>query len=321
MAIDSPQHQRKQTRPVPREFVIGREHEGQRIDNFLLREFKSVPRQLIYRLLRQGKVRLNDRRAKPTVKLTQDDRLRVPDVGATRSVTTVPADTKLPPVLYEDEDYLVFAKPPGLAVHGGSGLSFGLIELVRHVRAHKELELAHRLDKDTSGILVLAKRRAGLRWFHEQLREGKVRKIYCAAVWGYWQAETAATIKVGLRKVEASRGGKRMVTDKDGKQAVTKTKCLAQGERGALLEIELVTGKTHQARTHLAHVGLSIVGDERYGERDANRSAAKAGHSGLFLHAQQLTFASRHANAEPVSISCKVPHRFAKLQQWLAQPA
>lgn len=297
-------------------WVVSQEHAGQRADNFLLRELKGVPRQLLYRLLRQGKVKLNDKRLRPSYKLVAGDELSVPAIRTAARVAHVPRFARLPQILHEDNDYLVLAKPDGMAVHGGSGQSCGLIELARHVRKQPHLELAHRLDKDTSGVLVLTKSRAGLRWFHEQLRAGLVRKFYRAVVCGQWTGKQRK-IDLALQKIPADQGGKRIVVEESGAQSVTKTECLFQGSKGAVLDVELVTGRTHQARAHLSHVGLPILGDARYGDRNCNRMAYSAGHRGLYLHARYLSFKRRN-NQGQLDLTCRVPARFATVRQWLA---
>lgn len=296
------------------QFTVAAEHAGQRVDNYLFRELKSVPKQLIYRLLRQGKVRVNDKKVKPESRLGLNDRLAVPALRARTAVAEITATVDLPPVVFEDDDYLVLAKPAGLAVHGGSGLSFGLIELARHVRAMPWLELVHRLDKDTSGIIVLAKNRAGLRWLHAELRDNRVKKIYQTVVFGKWR-KAYANIELNLRKILADHGGRRMLVVKDGVKAITRTTCTQQSKSGALLRIELVTGKTHQARVHLAHVGLPIVGDSRYGDFARNKQAHAAGHRGLFLHASQLAFTNRHG--DQIKVTAKLPAGFSKIRPWL----
>ena len=306
---------RAQATAKPHKLVVLAKHAEQRLDNYLFREFKSLPRQLIYRLIRKGAIRVNNKKVGQATKLAEHDEIYIPAVRVERNLTDIKVDAskKLPPVLHSDKNYLIFDKPAGMAVHGGSGLGYGLIEMARHVRNEPDLELAHRLDKDTSGILVLTKKRSALKWFHALLREKKVQKIYRAAVWGQWNSSTAKKITLPLRKVSATKGGKRVHVSDDGLQAITKTKCLWQGSHGAILEIELVTGKTHQARAHLAHVGLPIIGDNRYGQNSINKQLKI---KTLCLHAHQLVF-SPIENASVLKITSKIPKVFDTIQKQL----
>ncbi len=296
-------------------WLVSEHHDGQRIDNFLIRECKGVPRQLIYRLLRTGKVRLNNSKARPKTKLVVGDTLRMPPVRRTVRNPVKPQLHNLPPVIFEDDNYVVFDKPAGVAVHGGSGVSFGLIEAARHMRDAMNLELGHRLDRDTSGLVVIVKTMPALRWFHAQLSSGKVKKDYVAVVVGRWHKKFA-TIDFALRKVVADRGGRRVVVVEDGLPSRTKTKCLNQRRLGALLGLRLETGRTHQARAHLAHVDLPILGDLRYGLWNVNRMARKAGFGRMFLHAQQLTFVP-YQGTEPIVIDSKLPEHFADAIKFL----
>lgn len=299
-----------------RELVVEADLAGQRLDNFLLRELKGVPRQLLYRLVRTGKVRLNGARAKPSAKLKGADRIHVPAIrtGAGAALGREPA-AALPPVVFEDEGLLVIDKPAGLPVHGGSGLSHGLIEQARAAAGNPRLELAHRLDKDTSGLLILAKRRSYLRTVHALLRTGGVTKTYVALVFGSW-AGGRRVIDAPLRKVEAARGGRRSVVDaREGRRARTRCWKIAAFASGAEVGIDLVTGKTHQARVHLAGVGHPIVGDGRYGSRELNALARKAGCRGLMLHASELQLQLPQTGR--LRLASAVPERFAAARRML----
>lgn len=292
------------------------EHADQRIDNYLLRELKGAPRQLVYRLLRTGKVRCNRKRARAGQRLQAGDIISLP---ALRLGERRPLEFKNPrelPVAYEDGDYLIFDKPAGLAVHGGSGMSYGLIEAARHLRGEQSLELVHRLDKDTSGLLVVAKSRRGLRHAAALLREGKVEKIYRALVWGRWSGEHAR-INLPLRQTPAQQGGKRSVVADDGARAETSCRCLRQYAAGAELTLKLVTGKTHQARAHLAAVDHPIVGDDRYGDRERNRVLARRGCRGLMLHAARLGL--ELPGGEKLMLDSQVPERFERGREALRQ--
>lgn len=266
---------------------------GQRIDNFLLRRLKGVPRSVIYRILRRGEVRVNARRIGPEYRLATGDRVRVPPV---RTAAERPAPQPGPAlatvlagaVLYEDGRLLVVNKPAGLAVHGGSGLSFGVIEALRALRpGEHELELVHRLDRDTSGCLMIAKRRSLLRLLHSLQRDGRIEKRYLALLAGRWRRGTAR-VDVPLRK-SVLQGGERMVrVAADGKDAVTEFRVVQRYGDSTLVEAGLVTGRTHQIRVHAAHLGTPILGDAKYGDAEANRRCRQLGLRRLFLHAAGL---------------------------------
>ena len=270
---------------------VGEESVAQRIDNFLLRRLKGVPKSHVYRVLRSGEVRVNSARVQPDYRLRLGDRVRVPPVRIAepgRRPAAPPLDL---PVVHEDPALLVIDKPPGLAVHGGSGVSFGVIESLRAARPQaKVLELAHRLDRDTSGLLMVAKKRAALVELHRMLREGEVKKTYLAVAAGRWTGGERE-IRAPLHKYVTAAGERRVSVQREGMQAVTRVRPLALGEAFSLLEIRLLTGRTHQIRVHLAHVGHPIAGDDKYGDFDLNRRLAKEGVKRLLLHAQRLSFA------------------------------
>jgi 23S rRNA pseudouridine955/2504/2580 synthase len=257
---------------------VGDESEAQRIDNFLLRELKGVPKSHVYRVLRSGEVRVNSGRVKPDYRLRVGDRVRVPPM---RLPARPPAARPLEfPVVLEDAWLVVIDKPSGTAVHGGSGVSFGVIEALRAARPQtKFLELAHRLDRDTSGLLVIAKKRGALVELHRMLREGEVEKVYLAVVEGEYRGP--AEIRASLHKYVTGSGERRVAVTEAGRSAVTKVKVLKRGRPFSLLELRLLTGRTHQLRVHLAHVGHPIVGDDKYGSGAAGR---------LLLHAARLAF-------------------------------
>ena len=278
-----------------RHVTVGVGESGQRIDNFLLRELKGVPRSHVYRLLRRGEVRVNGRRAKAEQRLEDGDEVRLPPVRvATRETPgRVPdalrAEVRAA-VIHEDERILALDKPSGLAVHGGSGLSFGAIEVLRAERPGSELELVHRLDRDTSGVLVVAKDRASLRSLHALLREGKVEKTYLALLKGRWslgKKRIDAPLKTNMRQ-----GGERMVkVDVAGKDAASTFKpARGFGARATLVEVEIHTGRTHQIRVHAAFAGHPIAGDDKYGDRDFNANMRELGLRRMFLHAHSMAF-------------------------------
>lgn len=283
----------------PRFVEIDEEISGQRLDNFLLRELKGIPRSHVYRIVRSGEVRINKGRCRPNTRLQAGDVVRIPPVRGQREVSLAGAQGYgwlLDHILYEDEHLLALNKPSGLAVHGGSGLGFGIVEGLRQLRPDiKSLELVHRLDKDTSGVLLLAKRRAALRALHESLRTGKAIKHYTALVMGELEGKTA-DIQAPLRKTE--RGGERIVrVDPEGKEArsyVTMKQRFAPSDAlptgATLVDVRLFTGRTHQARVHLAHLGHPIAGDPKYGNTGFNRILKSLGLKRLFLHASWLQF-------------------------------
>jgi len=268
---------------------------GQRIDNFLLRELKGAPRALVYRLLRRGEVRVNKGRAKAGHRLVLGDVVRIPPVRLEqRSGVGRPPARQVraieEAVCHEDRHLLVLDKPAGVAVHGGSGLSFGVIELLRAARpGEKGLELAHRLDRDTSGLLLVARRRAALRTLHRLQREGRVEKRYLALLHGRWRRDHVV-VRAPLRK-NLLRGGERVVVvASDGKPAHTEFRVVRRFREATLVEARLHTGRTHQIRVHAAHVGTPILGDAKYGDAAANRRFRTLGLRRLFLHAAGLRF-------------------------------
>jgi 23S rRNA pseudouridine955/2504/2580 synthase len=270
--------------------------EGQRIDNFLMRVLKDVPRSLVYRILRTGEVRVNGGRIKPDHRLSAGDRVRVPPV-ATKQREQAPAPSKslrefiTGAVIHEDRDLIVINKPAGVAVHGGSGLSHGVIETLRAAHPElKELELVHRLDRDTSGCLLIAKRRAALRELHRTLREREMQKHYLALVVGKWPFGTK-TIDLPL-KTNVKQGGERVVrVHPDGQRAISTFAPLRHfGKLATLLDVKIGTGRTHQIRVHAAHAGHPIAGDEKYGDRERDQPLGHFGLKRMFLHAHSLTF-------------------------------
>jgi 23S rRNA pseudouridine955/2504/2580 synthase len=277
-----------------RQCEVDSERAGQRLDNFLLGELKGVPRSHVYRLIRSGQVRVNSGRTSPSYRLQAGDRVRVPPVAVKPTTAPVATPENLDwladRIIYEDSRILVVDKPAGLAVHGGSSISLGVIEALRLLRpTAKDLELAHRLDRGTSGCLVLAKRRSALRVLHELLREGGVDKRYMALVKGRWP-EDATTIDAPL--VTRRVGGEaRVKVDPSGKEAQSSFRLLERfGKTASLLEVSIATGRTHQIRVHAAHAGHPVAGDERYGDDDFNAYLKTFGLRRMFLHAHSLSF-------------------------------
>jgi 23S rRNA pseudouridine955/2504/2580 synthase len=280
--------------PAAKLVTVDADQHGQRIDNFLARILKGVPKSHIYRVLRKGEVRVNKGRVKPEYRVQAGDQVRVPPVRvAERDTARVPDDLcqRLEAaILYEDGDVLVLDKPSGLAVHAGSGLRFGVIEALRQSRPQLSfLELVHRLDRETSGCLLLAKNRPALNALHDQLREGRMEKRYLALVSGHWQGGKRS-VSAPLRK-NTVRGGERMVAvDDSGKEARTHFTLVQNLGDAALVEALIDTGRTHQIRVHAAHIGHPLAGDDKYGDEDFNRRMRAHGLKRLFLHAQALAF-------------------------------
>ena len=268
---------------------VGEEAAGQRIDNFLLRRLKGVPKSHVYRVLRSGEVRVNSGRVKPDYRLQPGDKVRLPPVRISQPGPRKASPLHLP-VVFEDSALLVVDKPSGIAVHGGSGVSFGVIESLRAERPlAKFLELVHRLDRDTSGLLMIAKKRSALVELHRMLREGEVEKLYTAVVKGMVR-KPRFEIRESLHKYVTSGGERRVSVGQDGKTAVTRISLVKANKEESLLEVTLLTGRTHQIRVHLAHAGHPVLGDDKYGDFVLNRVIAKQGVKRLFLHAGKLEF-------------------------------
>ncbi|NMP15571.1 23S rRNA pseudouridine(955/2504/2580) synthase RluC [Thalassotalea sp. Y01] len=283
-------------RPKVRFITVDEDSAGQRIDNFLLRTLKGVPKSMIYRLLRKGEVRVNKKRTKPEYKLQTDDLIRVAPIRVSEKTDIV--STKLDKVsrleqsiLFEDDCLIVINKPSGMAVHGGSGLSFGLIEALRALRPQaKMLELVHRLDRDTSGCLVVAKKRSALRHLHEQLRSKKVQKFYHALVKGHWPTKLTKVTE-GLRKNELKSGERVVIVDNvQGKESETRYRVIKHFEGASLVRAFPVTGRTHQIRVHCQCSGFPIACDAKYGAEDFTATMNKQGLKRLFLHAHSIEF-------------------------------
>jgi len=286
--------QTEQSRPAVRYLAIDPSEAGQRIDNFLLRILKGVPRSYIYRILRKGEVRVNKGRISARYRLQAGDLVRIPPVRTAERRPPRPDDRLLgrlgQSILFEDARFLAIDKPSGLAVHGGSGLKFGLIEALRALRPEERfLELVHRLDRDTSGCLLIAKRRSALRILHEMLRENAMDKRYLALFAGSWP-EQRVEVDAPLLKNTLKSGERVVRVDAAGKRAVTRFRVLQRFPGAMLIEARLLTGRTHQIRVHAAHLGTPILGDEKYGDTGLNREYRQQGLKRLFLHAASLRF-------------------------------
>ena len=280
--------------PQVQSVVVPEDRDGQRLDNFLIGQLKGVPKSLIYRICRSGEVRVNGGRAKPDRRLVAGDQVRIPPVRvAEQSDPGVPSGGQLSrieaAIIHEDREFLVIDKPSGVASHGGSGVSFGAIELLRAARPRDTLELAHRLDRDTSGILVLTRKRSALTALQTVIREGQVEKRYLALIEGALP-QARLTVDAPLRK-SVLQGGERMVrVDPEGKASRSHFTELERYAEASLVEVVLETGRTHQIRVHAQHIGHPLAGDEKYGEREFNRAMREYGLKRLFLHAARFEF-------------------------------
>ena len=283
-------------KPQVKYVTIDTEDAGQRIDNFLMRTLKGVPKSMIYRLLRKGEIRVNKKRTKPEYKLVNEDIVRIAPIRISEDKPSVSTGLNIVKnleqcILFEDDRLLVINKPSGMAVHGGSGLSFGLIEALRALRPEaRMLELVHRLDRDTSGCLVVAKKRSALRNLHEQLRNKKVQKFYHALVKGRWSAKLTR-VTDGLRKNDLKSGERVVIADNiNGKESETRYKVLQHFSDATLVRAFPVTGRTHQIRVHCQIKGHPIACDPKYGYEDFDETMKSNGLKRLFLHAASIEF-------------------------------
>ena len=327
----------KPAAPAVRRIVVDEGSAGQRLDNFLIRELKGVPKTHVYRVIRSGEVRVNKGRAAADTRIALGDEVRLPPVrmAEPKSDAAVPAREFI--VLFEDEHLLAIDKPAGVAVHGGSGVSFGVIEQLRRARPlAKFLELVHRLDKETSGVLLRAKKRSALTAVQDQFRERSTTKIYAALVNGVWPASkkviVVALLKtldaLGERYVRAAAADKVLRQAQDdrglrqaqaGRRSITLVKVLRKFTGHSLLDVTLKTGRTHQIRVHLVHEGHGIVGDPKYGDFALNRVMARGEHrfARMFLHARHLAF-DHPASGERLALDAPLPNECAQLLEQLS---
>lgn len=276
--------------------IVSSEYEGQRIDNFLMARLKGMPKSRVYRILRKGEVRVNKKRVDASYRLMAEDDVRLPPVFLDEKAKLVPPSQSTVAlladrILYEDENLIIINKPSGMSVHVGSTVRVGVIEAMRHMYPKlPHLELVHRLDSETSGCLILAKKRKILREMHELLREGQMIKMYWAMTMGKWKD---SELRVDLPLLKDYRdGGKHVVeVHKGGKEALTVFRTLKSFKREAsLMEVKLYTGRTHQIRVHAQHQGHPIAGDDRYGDPEFNKLARRFGLKRMFLHARSIDF-------------------------------
>jgi 23S rRNA pseudouridine955/2504/2580 synthase len=296
LPVKEPKEKNEPEKPQVRYITIDGEDEGQRIDNFLLKTLKGVPKSHLYRLMRKGEIRVNKKRVKPVYKLLRDDVLRIAPIRVSEKPDAVSTGLSIvakleKQIIFEDDRLIVINKPSGMAVHGGSGLSFGLIEALRALRPDaRMLELVHRLDRDTSGCLVVAKKRSALRHLHEQLREKKVQKFYHALVKGHWPTKLTRVTE-GLKKNDLKSGERVVVVDNtNGKESETRFKVLERYRGATLVRAFPVTGRTHQIRVHCQVNGHSIAMDTKYGHEEFDTTMKEKGLKRLFLHAASIEF-------------------------------
>lgn len=300
-----------------RHIEISNEQSGQRIDNFLFTQLKGVPKTLIYRVIRKGEVRVNKGRINNKYRLQAGDIVRIPPVRTAIRNNQVVLQPRLKvslekAVLFEDESLLVIDKPAGFAVHGGTGISSGVIEALRVLRPeHKFLELAHRLDKDTSGCLIVAKKRKVLNALHDLFRQDAVEKTYLALLAGEWQRKKL-NVTIPLLKNSGKSGERFVKVSQSGKSAETFFRRISKFSHSTLVEASPKTGRTHQIRVHSAWLGHPILGDIRYGHEDDNAIFKKRGYKGMCLHAQQLKFI-HPVSGEVLSIKAELSAEFSDL--------
>ena len=303
--------------PAVRWIEVGEDEAGQRIDNFLLARLKGVPKSHIYRVLRSGEVRVNSGRVDASRKLAAGDRIRVPPIRVAARDHEVPAPHFRLPILFEDEAILAIDKPAGIAVHGGSGVAHGVIESLRSMRPEARfLELVHRLDRDTSGVLLVAKKRGALTALHESMRSRDMDKRYLVGVKGRFRNDKQH-VRAALAKRTTAEGDKRVHVSQEGQEAETIFRRISRGAEFSLLEAQLLTGRTHQIRVHLAHLKHPVLGDDKYGDYDLNKRLRREGLKRMFLHAAGLTFA-HPLTGEMLALSSPLPRELEEFRRlWM----
>ncbi len=312
------------SQPAVRHLTVDAESAGQRLDNYLMRVLKGVPKTHVYRVIRSGEVRINKGRVHADTRVAEGDDVRLPPVRVAEKPAGPLAPAREFPVLFEDEHLMAIVKPAGVAVHGGSGVSFGVIEQLRRARpTAKFLELVHRLDKETSGILLLAKKRSALVHLQDQFRSRDTGKIYAAAVLGSWP-ENLKVIDLALHKGLDAIGERHVrvvpADHEDGRRSISLVKVLQRRPDFTLLDVTIKTGRTHQIRVHLAHSGHPIVGDPKYGDFARNKLFAKQHrYERMFLHARQLAF-DHPATGERITLQAPLPADCATLCAPLSKP-
>ena len=305
--------------------IIDEASEGQKIDNFLVKILKNVPKSHIYKLLRSGQVRVNKKRIRTDFRLSIDDSVRIPPVSYRErsKFTSVPANKAQindveKAILFEDDAFIVLNKPQGIAVHGGSGVNFGVIELLRQSRPNaKFLELVHRIDKDTSGVLLIAKKRLALVGIHKQMRDKSIHKKYEVIVHGEWNKKQLI-VDLNLLKRSDVDGQNKVSVVKDSNNSGNAKKSPSvfflkkNFKNFTFLEVKLITGRTHQIRVHLSHLGFPIVGDQKYGDFELNKKFRKVGLGRMFLHASEVAF-NHPISMDKIHFSAPTPKEFNRI--------
>jgi len=305
-----------------RKVVVDEDNHGQRVDNYLMAQIRDVPRSIIYRIIRKGEVRVNKGRVKPDTRLNTGDEVRIPPVTRKEKPAQVVPGSRVQGVMqdavvFENDQMLVVNKPSGIAVHGGSGLDFGLIEVLRAARPEARfLELVHRLDRDTSGLVMVAKKRSALRYLQDELRHKRIRKHYHALVAGDWPG-SVRKVSEPLLRFELGSGERRVRVDEAGKDSLTRFRVLDSFSGYTLVEASPVTGRTHQIRVHSAWAGHPIAGDDKYMDDVSLRAFRSAGGQRLMLHARALDF-TLPSTGEPVHLEAPYDEAFSELMAKLA---
>ena len=292
-------------------YTVTEDYSGTRLDNCLLSKMKGIPRSKIYSIIRKGEVRVNKSRCKPSQKLQIGDEVRIPPYTNEHKVTKKAEnnlkDKLINSIIVKDKKFIILNKPVGMASHGGSGISLGVIEAFRQIdRSYKDAQLVHRLDKDTSGCLVIALRKSILREFHKEIREGRVDKDYLALVKGKWP-ESIKTVEVSLLKDRLRSGEREVQIDPKGKNSISLFEVVTAKKMLSLVKCRIITGRTHQIRVHATHSGHPVVGDIKYGDRAFNKTL-KSDINRMMLHAHEIKFKNMQIEA-----STKIPDDFTRL--------
>lgn len=298
------------TAPVVQYLTVDTAYAEQRLDNFLVSRLKGLPKSRLYRLLRKGEIRVNKKRVKPDYRIQAGDNIRIPPIRLAQPDTAKPSQQLLnrlaDRILYENKGFLVINKPAGMAVHGGSGINFGVIETLRQLYPQeKSLELVHRLDKDTSGCLLIARKPSVLKYLHELIRSGNIEKIYVALVQGDWP-RSVKRVDVPLHKNQLSSGERVVKVSPQGKASLTSFRVLQRFGKATFIEAQPHTGRTHQIRVHAAHAGHPLAADDKYGNKEFNQWIKERGGKRLFLHAARLSF-QLPDSSETVNVEAPLP--------------
>ena len=283
-------------------YKVTSEYDGVRLDNCLISRLKGLPRTKIYSIIRKGEVRVNKSRSKPSLKLKEGDIIRIPPYrvssGIKLYITQKDKERVSASIIVEEKNYLIINKPAGIASHGGSGISAGVIEIIRELDPkYQKAQLVHRIDKDTSGCLVIALKKSFLRNLHEEIRNKQVDKIYDLVVFGRWP-DSLTKIDKPLKTVRTGNGEREAIIDITGKEAITEFSIVKTSPQFSLIQSKIITGRMHQIRAHALHAGFPIVGDLRYGDSELNEKVGKEGINRMMLHARSINFKNLDLNAE-----------------------